>query len=227
MASILNSNWVFASKLEEAIKENSVYGKGLILDIGCGNKPYERYFLPNSERYIGIDLPFSPLIKENGADVFASGTMLPFRSDTFDTVLCFEVLDDIPEPHHLFKEFSRVMKRGAYLILSAPQMWELHNQPYDYYRFTRYGLEHLSRANGFTVEKMEGVGGFWSRMAAKFFRLLQKFFPNQFLRKMMFVFLIPFQLIFYFLDSIFFSKKDVVANVMVASKGASQPTQKM
>lgn len=122
---------------------------GQMLDIGCGVKPY-RAMLTGVTRYIGIERP-GTLSKSGVVDVWADGLALPFAAASFDSVLCNEVLEHVPEPARLFAEAARVLKPGGTLVLTTPQTWGLHEEPHDYYRYTRYGLEYLACGSGFTV----------------------------------------------------------------------------
>jgi SAM-dependent methyltransferase len=122
---------------------------GRMLDIGCGLKPY-RAMLTGVTTYIGIERP-GTLSKSTVVDVWADGLALPFPAGSFDSVLCNEVLEHVPEPARLFAEAARVLRAGGTLVLTTPQTWGLHEEPHDYYRYTRYGLEYLARASGFTV----------------------------------------------------------------------------
>lgn len=122
---------------------------GRLLDIGCGVKPYRALF-PSVTRYIGIERP-GTLSKSGVVDVWADALALPFADGSFDSVLCSEVLEHVPEPGRLFAEAARVLTPGGTLILSTPQTWGVHEPPHDYYRFTRFGLEHLARQGGFEV----------------------------------------------------------------------------
>lgn len=130
---------------------------GLLLDMGCGNQPYA-YLFPTATRYVGIDLPPPPGVSRC-ADLWGSGLRLPFASERFDTVLCAQVLEHVPRPELLIAQAFRVLKAGGQLILTAPQTWGLHEEPQDYYRFTKYGLQYLLESAGFQVQSIEARGG--------------------------------------------------------------------
>lgn len=165
-----------------------------------------------------MDLPGSPLFKANRVNVFADATRIPVKDNSIDTVLCFEVLDDIPEPGDLFAEIRRVLKKGGILFLSVPQMWNIHNAPYDFYRYTRHGLAYQAEKHGFNVMQIVGIGGFWARVAAKTFRFLYRFGRNGAATKVIGFCIIPMQIAFYALDRIFFTSDDVICNLMIARK---------
>ncbi len=130
---------------------------GLLLDIGCGNRPYA-FLFTTATQYVGIDLPAQDMTQRE-SDVWASGLQLPFASERFDIVLCTQVLEHVPQPWRLIQEAFRVLKAGGGFILTAPQTWGLHEEPRDYYRFTRYGLQYLLESAGFEVKWLEARGG--------------------------------------------------------------------
>lgn len=145
------------------------YVRGRLLDVGCGNKPYEPIFADAINEYIGIDLPFSESANEAGKqiDVYASAFSLPFKSNSFDTVLCTEVLEHFPDPKKMLEEAYGVLKNKGYLILTAPMTWQLHAIPDDYYRYTKYGLKYLAESAGFEVVYIETLTGFWAVIGQK------------------------------------------------------------
>jgi ubiquinone/menaquinone biosynthesis C-methylase UbiE len=142
---------------------------GWLLDIGCGNQPYAHLF-PNVARYVGVDLP-QPSGMQRCADVWASGLHLPFAGQSFDTVLCAQVLEHVPQPQQLMEEAFRVLKTGGQFILTAPQTWCLHEEPHDYYRFTQYGLRYLLESAGFEVQSIEARGGSFRVIGQTFLNL--------------------------------------------------------
>jgi len=159
-----NHNYLTQSFLYKSLYKAKKYARGKLLDVGCGQKPYENFFSDSISEYIGIDLPQSVSANKlpKRADIYYDiNKGLPFESDSFDTVLCTEVLEHVQEPSYLIKEINRVLKKGGYLILSAPQCWGLHEEPCDYYRYTKYGLKYLVEKNGFELKSLEERGGLW------------------------------------------------------------------
>ena len=130
-----------------------------LLDVGCGEKPYKGILSPHVNFYVGIDLP-QTLHAQCKIDAFANAHHLPFRKETFDTVLCLEVLEHVERPLDVIREMYAVLRKGGVLVLSAPQNYCLHNDPADFYRFTKQGLAELvGNQAGFTIRYIHSLGG--------------------------------------------------------------------
>jgi SAM-dependent methyltransferase len=121
-------------KLDLFLKKHSTGGK--TLDIGCGNVPYVSYF-PNS-----VTIDVSRLRKPA---ILADAHCLPFGNESFDVILCTEVLEHLKEPQWAIDEMERVLLDGGKVVLTTRFIFPLHDTPDDYYRFTKYGLRYLLR----------------------------------------------------------------------------------
>src|SRR5579871_6848756 len=77
---------------------------------------------------------------------------------SFDTVLCTQVLEHVTEPDAFIKKIEKVLTSDGVLILSVPLINPLHEIPYDYYRYTKFGLRHLLEKNNFSVEYIKEEG---------------------------------------------------------------------
>ena len=64
-------------------------------------------------------------------------------SESFDVVLCTEVLEHLHSPAKAISEFHRVLKTGGVLIITTRFIFPLHDTPNDFFRFTKYGLKEL------------------------------------------------------------------------------------
>jgi SAM-dependent methyltransferase len=147
----LSTRWILRT-----LKETRSYAGGVILDIGCGDRPYEKIF--SSEKYIGAEWPQSQH-SNTKPDVFMDALDLPFKTGSFDTVVCTEVLEHLPNAGPALQEISRVLKRDGHFILSVPFFYLIHESPHDYYRYTSFGLRKLLEDSHFTVVRMDPRGG--------------------------------------------------------------------
>jgi SAM-dependent methyltransferase len=140
--------------LEASLKQCGAYVKGVTLDVGCGHKPYEKTFFAGAEKYVGMDY----LTDRSTPDVVGSATDIPLPDASFDTVVCTEVLEHVPDPLKALKEMYRVLKPGGRLILSTPMYWPRHEVPYDFFRYPYDGLLHLIKESGFELTELYNRG---------------------------------------------------------------------
>ena len=124
---------------------------GKVLDFGCGTKPYESLF-SNATHYIGVDIEVSGHDHaDSKVDVFYDGKTLSFPDGNFDSVVSFEALEHLFNIDEVLVEVGRVLKPGGQLLVSVPFAWEEHEAPYDFARYTSYGIEHVLRQAGFEL----------------------------------------------------------------------------
>jgi SAM-dependent methyltransferase len=143
--------------LERGLARHSGQIRGRVLDVGCGTKPYRRLF-PAATQYYGTET-HRTFTAGTQADVTAFGEALPFRAGAFDGVVCTEVLEHVPEPADFLREMVRVLRPGGVLLLTTPQTWGLHEEPYDFYRYTKYGLQYLFGKAGLEMVEVAPTTG--------------------------------------------------------------------
>lgn len=131
--------------------------EGRILDIGCGTRPYEKLFTACTE-YVGVEIDTPDTRQAGYADFFYDGHTLPFDSDSFDGVLLNEVLEHVFNPDEFLMELRRVLRPGGQILLTVPFAWIEHEKPFDYARYTSFGLKSLLEKNGFIVLRQEKIG---------------------------------------------------------------------
>jgi SAM-dependent methyltransferase len=168
------SDWVDLqwTLLMDVLKKVAPEAHGRLLDVGCGDKPYQHLFRPFVSEYIGVEheatfKQTSAQSRDSGPDVVYDGKTLPFEAQSFDTVISVQVLEHTPEPGRLLIEMARVLKRDGVLLLAAPFSFRLHEEPHDYFRYTPHGLEVLCRDAGLRVERVERIGHLWSLLGHK------------------------------------------------------------
>lgn len=112
-----------------------------VLDVGCGDRPYER-LLAGAAEIVGFDQPGNA-----HADLHGSIEAIPVEDASFDIVLCLQVLEHVPEPAAAVRELRRVVKPGGRVLASTHGVFPFHPNPEDYWRWTDTGLAHLFRTN--------------------------------------------------------------------------------
>ena len=127
--------------------------EGDVLDVGCGDKPYESW-VPRAERYVGIDVTPGPKVNI----VIRPGEPWPLPDDSFDVVLCTQVLEHVADLGAMVAQLARVLRPGGRLVASFPFIYGEHGAPHDYWRFSRHGAERLL-VRHFDVEHVLATGG--------------------------------------------------------------------
>ena len=135
------------------------FAKGKVLDIGCGNKPYEKILDGKISEYIGCDIIQSDL---NKVDVLSAADDIPLDSESFDTVISTQTIEHVENHQGLVNEAFRLIKPNGYFIVSGPMYWHLHEEPYDFFRFTKYGFTYVFEKAGFEVVEIISNGGAWA-----------------------------------------------------------------
>jgi SAM-dependent methyltransferase len=180
----------------------------IVLDAGAGEGRHKRYF--HRGTYLGLDsMVGDPTWNYSKLDVCGSLESLPLRTASVDCVLCMVVLEHTRVPGQALKEFARVLKPGGTLMLVVPLLWEEHQAPHDYFRFTRYGVRALFEPLPFKINLLNPIGGFFWLCARRCVNLLG-FFQRGW-RWLFFLFLAPlfgvlFPTILYLMDPLDSSK---------------------
>ncbi|BFM39487.1 class I SAM-dependent methyltransferase [Synechocystis sp. LKSZ1] len=147
---LLINPFYFARKgLLENIQDFSPLVTGKTLDVGCGSKPYQKLF--DASEYIGLEIDSENNRKNKKADYFYQGDKFPFNDEEFDSVISNEVLEHIFNPDTFLSEINRVLKNQGTLLITVPFVWDEHEQPYDYARYSSFGLKYLLNKYGFKI----------------------------------------------------------------------------
>jgi SAM-dependent methyltransferase len=168
------SDWVDLqwSLIVDLLARVAPQARGRLLDVGCGEKPYEHLFRPYVDEYLGIEheatfAATAASTSERRPDLVYDGKRLPFEDRTFDTVLNVQVLEHTPQPGALVAEMARVLKDDGLLILSAPFQFRLHEEPHDYFRYSPHGLKVLCGEAGLEIVEVLAQGSLWSVLGHK------------------------------------------------------------
>lgn len=127
-----------------------------VVDVGCGDAPYRGRF--NCEAYIGVDIAHRSNVPNMVTADVNEG--IPLGNNFADIVLCTELLEHTRRPQFVLQEICRITKIGGKVIFTAPMVWPTHEAPNDFFRFTRFGLEHLFKEAGFMNVHIEAWNGY-------------------------------------------------------------------
>jgi len=145
-----NPFFIIRRGLYNEISQFSSYMHGKLLDFGCGSKPYKALFTVSE--YVGTDIEVSGHDHRHEAiDVYYDGKTLPFADESFDSVFSSEVFEHVFNLSQILGELRRVLKPGGHMLLTVPFVWDEHEIPYDFARYTSFGLKHILQEKGFVV----------------------------------------------------------------------------
>jgi|LGOV01.1.fsa_nt_gb ubiquinone/menaquinone biosynthesis C-methylase UbiE len=143
--------------------------KGKVLEVGAGRK--EGY--TKESITIDINSNFNP-------DILASGYNLPFKNNTFDTMIATEVLEHLERPQSFVNEIHRVLKPDGTFFLTTRFIHEIHGE--DYFRYTELSLRTLFK--NFKLVTIEDEGSVFSVLLY----FIEAIFPFPSLKKILSLF---------------------------------------
>lgn len=216
----INPAYFIRKGLYNGLISNKKYLRGRLLDFGCGKKPYMNLF--EVQEYIGLDIEESGHCHKNEqVDVYYDGKTIPFNSDYFDSIFSSEVFEHIFNLEQILNELFRVIKPGGHMLITLPFVWDEHEVPYDFARYTSYGISSLLEKAGFeviTIEKttnyVETVFQMWNSYVYQFL------FPsNEFLKVIMTpLFVAPVTIVGILLSKILPKNRNFYNNNIVVAK---------
>lgn len=142
------------------------FARGVLLDYGCGGQPYRTIFADGISQYIGADVATAADTKLD--IILIPGHDAPLPDTSVDTILSTQTLEHVYDFQHYLSDCNRLLRQDGRLIITVPMQWRLHEQPFDYWRFTRYGLEKTLSDHGFNVVSMAPCGGVFSLLGQIF-----------------------------------------------------------
>jgi len=166
---------VTESNIKDILHSNDIKN---VLDVGCGSRQYEKLF--GNRVYVGIDVILSGRNESNKMpDVYYDGVELPFEDNYFDLIICTEVLEHCLEPELLTTEICRVSKEDGFVYITAPFFHGEHEIPYDFRRFTSFGMYQIMRKGGLKVTSLSKECSGYEAFYYLSMKLLKKRFPQK------------------------------------------------
>lgn len=164
--SFSSHNWLVLKINNEQLHKQIPRMTGVVCDLGCGRRPYEADILTYATRYIGVD--WSNTVHDLMADVVTNlNEPLPLENAIADIVVSFSVMEHLCEPQMMLNEAFRILKPGGRIFLQVPWQWWIHEAPYDFFRYTPYGLKYLFEKAGFVGVVVEPQSGFFTMWILK------------------------------------------------------------
>jgi SAM-dependent methyltransferase len=152
-ARLLAANTAFAAHVPNG---------AMVLDAGAGYAPYAHLF--DHARYEAADFAKVPGKKYTEQTYICDLVSIPVEDGRFDYVVFNQVLEHLPDPSRVLRELKRVLKPGGEMICSTPLFYEEHDTPYDFYRYTQYGLRHLLQEAGFELVSFDWLEGYYGTL---------------------------------------------------------------
>ena len=203
--------------------------EGSVIDVGCGQKPFQ-YLFSNTQKYTGIDFKGYSINKDfqsGKPDIFFKRNYiktfkLPFKDNTFDNAVSFQVLEHHKDPDMMVKEITRVIKRKGLIMITAPFLVGLHEGPNDFQRYTEFGLRELFKKNNCEVLDIKGQGSVFSTiyMAVNenfnYFAAKSKF--NYFISLIIYPLYLVYQYVSLLLDPLIKTNSTIINYIVIAEK---------
>ena len=147
----------------------------LVLDAGAGKSPYRKFFRHatyEAADFAALGTQYAPL------DYVCDISDIPVEDGRFDRVLFNQVLEHLPEPASALTELHRVLKPGGRLFCSVPLFFQEHQAPYDFFRYTQYGLKKLFGDAGFEIVRIEWLEGYFGTLSYQFSHMYNHLPPD-------------------------------------------------
>ena len=148
------SNWRALNYYETEAFFSDYSRTNCVLDLGSGPSTNIE-ILKKFQDLIMLDF-----VQFSGVDIVCDFTKaLPLQDNSIDLVLCSNVFEHMNRPRALMQEIQRALRPGGRVILTIPFVIKEHQAPYDFFRYTKYGIKEISRDSGLNIVEIKGIGG--------------------------------------------------------------------
>ena len=196
------------------------------LDVGCGSTPYKKFFKGN--KYTGIDIERKGYGQAKKlVDKFYDGKTIPFDNEIFDGAICTQVLGVCDDEISLVKEINRILKKDGYFVVATPFIYREVEKPYDFRRFTSFGIEKLLADNDFEVIENKKILSALETIGMLLSNYISNHTSPKILRRAVNIFLcFPIQILFSCLSFILPDNKDLFCTSVVLAKKTKKNDEK-
>ena len=158
-------SYLIRRKLFRQVREFANNCSGTVLDFGCGRKPY-KFLFSHCHDYVPVDYVDTKKKYYAYGEVLAfDGLRIPLSDASVDDILCTEVLEHVFTPSSVLAELFRVLRPGGTMLITVPFIWEEHDVPHDFARYTRFGIRYLVEQAGFSVMHIRREGDYVQALA--------------------------------------------------------------
>lgn len=216
----LSHNWlilrIVSRYVTQALRQ---YARGSLLDVGCGDKPYAEVIkaLPAVTSHTGLDRKDSPHTGKDVSIEIESDVYNIRECDKYDTILCTQVFEHLEEPENALLAMNRALREDGILLLSTNFIWHIHEQPRDFFRYTKFGLQYLVEKAGFKLIEVKAMTGFWVTFGQELAYYIYKFGSISLLKPVVFVLVQTIQIASLILEKID-KDESYTANYLVVAK---------
>ena len=144
------------------------YAKGALIDLGCGKVPLFATYKGHVSSVTCLDWGNSMHPNPHLDQEQDLNQPIAYPDSSFDSIILSDVLEHIRKPEELIREMHRILRPGGHVIMNVPFYYGLHEQPFDYYRYTRHALKSMTEDAGFEVVELASIGGVPEIMADLF-----------------------------------------------------------
>lgn len=141
----------------------------VLVDLGAGQSDFGKLTARFHQRYAADFYPYE------GINIVCDlNKRFPFESESVDVILLSNVLEHIKEPNLFLAECHRILKPNGIALGSVPFLINVHQKPYDFYRYTDINLEYILKKSGFARAKIKPV----LKLDALIFAFSARFFTD-------------------------------------------------
>jgi SAM-dependent methyltransferase len=217
---VFNPFFFIRRGLMKGIRKHAPALRGNLLDFGCGKKPYRDLF--SADEYVGVDIRDNEGHSHEGEeiDAYYDGETLPFPDGRFDSLFSSEVLEHVPNVSRILDEWHRVLKKGGRVLVTTPFVWDEHEVPHDYFRYTLFGMRRLLADHGFEIIAEEKTTPYFETIAQLFILYAYRLFPRNPVFKFLLVLAVvfPLNLIFLAASLVFPRRRELYHNTVILAQ---------